>query len=94
MAHTVTFDTPQDIIEVAEVKHTSISSGSISDWVENKDVGGDYRISCKLHFMGRSISGLLNGNQTRLKEIMDGSDTAENKKAAVVKEAVQTGDYK
>lgn len=93
MAHTITFDSPQDITEVQAVIHNSISSVDISDWEENVDANGDYKISCKLHLMGRSIRNLLNGNQTRLKEIMDSTDTAVNKKTAVVKEAIQTGDY-
>ena len=55
----------------------------------------DYTYAIHVYIEGSRVplKNLLGSDQTRLKEILDGSDTAVSKKATVVKEAIESGDY-
>jgi len=66
------------------------STEDITDSDGNKT---DYNYVIHIHIAGSNVPlrSLLYNNQSRLKEILDGSDTAANKKKLVVKEAIQAG---
>jgi len=93
MSHTVTFDSPQSITLVAKEEISDISVVEVIRWIESTDESGDYTIHVYIKGSRVPLQNLLAGDQARLKEILDGSDTAANKKVTVVKEAIQAGDY-
>ena len=62
---------------------------------DGKPTKVDYTYTIHVYIEGSRVplKNLLGSDQTRLKEILDGSDTAVSKKATVVKEAIESGDY-
>jgi hypothetical protein len=102
MSHEITFDSPQDIELIARETVPAQASVHVTKWYEaTEDIldedgnktGYNYDICVFIQGSRVPLKRLLYNDQTRLKEILDSADTAVNKKATVVKEAIQTGDY-
>ena len=93
MSHTVTFSSPQSITLVAKEEISNLNSVKVTQWMESTNDAGDYTIHVYIKGSRVPLKNLLAGDQARLNEILDGSDTAVNKKVTVVKEAIETGDY-
>jgi hypothetical protein len=95
MAHTnVSFSSSQDIIVVREEKVTDIASVDVTQWIEETDANGNYVCHCRIANPQVGLSYLCASDTAFLASTLDSSDTADSKIAAIVKRAIETGDYK
>ncbi|GAF82496.1 unnamed protein product [marine sediment metagenome] len=89
----VDFDSPQDIELVAKETISAQDSVNVRFLITEKMENGDYCVCARLDNARVPLQKLLFNDQDALKAIIDGADSHENKTIALVKAAIESGDY-
>ena len=94
MSHiSVSFDSPQDVELVARETVPAQEGVEVRFLITEKDESDNYVVSARLANARVPLQRLLFNDQTALKAILDSADTHENKVQAIVKQAIESGDY-